>query len=239
MRRCGFLLIIAGLLDFTGSTLAGTLTCNCLPIEILEADNRFHVLCAEPKSQEGGYPLDGSDRIQFFAVPKSDTEFARRFVHITQTALISGLVVQFLYTNGDKSGEAFGCVATNCRKPFAFSLLATSVSQIPYTAWPDSCSFIPIAKYAWAHYGPFAISKYRKFIVLMKGTGNANLYIHKDHPPTDGDSIYFYGHGASWVGRCTTMVAQGEMGRYYVGVKGGNSIFNTFQLTIRMPSTLQ
>jgi len=119
------------LLGLTGSAVAATY--NCLPVEIFEETNRFHVLCGEPKAEEGGYPSDGSGRIRFFAVPKSDIDFAKRFEHITQTALIAGLVVQFQYTSGDTSGSAFGCSANNCRKPWAFGLLApASDVRIPF-----------------------------------------------------------------------------------------------------------
>jgi len=119
------------LLGLTGSAVAATY--NCLPVEIYEETNRFHVLCGEPKPEEGGYPSDGSDRIRYFAVPKSDNDFAKRFKYITQTALIAGLVVQFQYTSGDTSGTAFDCAANNCRKPGAFGLLApASEVRIPF-----------------------------------------------------------------------------------------------------------
>jgi hypothetical protein len=148
MRTRAVLLVVGALLGLTGS--AGAATYNCLPVELLEETNRFHVLCAEPRG-EGEYPRDGSDQVRFFAVPKSDADFAHRFEHITQTALVSGLVVQFQYKSGDTSGTAFGCAAADCRQPFAVGLLAPSASvRIPYAVWPDG-STVPIAKGTWAH----------------------------------------------------------------------------------------
>lgn len=162
---------------------------NCLPVEMVEKPDHFRVLCGQPSGYEGGYPRDGADRIQSFAVPKSDADFSKRFVYVIQTALTAGMVVQFQYVSGDHSGTVFGCAANDCRKPWALGLLApTTYVRIPYAAWPSGATE-SIAQGKWAFYGPFSISSYRKLVVSMTGMGNADLYVRKDDPPTETDFI--------------------------------------------------
>jgi hypothetical protein len=131
MKLSARALVLAASCTLPGTALAATY--NCLPVELVERSDRFQVQCGEPKFEEGGYPSDGADRISSFAVAKSNGDFARRFESMMQTALTAGLIVQFQYTSGDTSGTAFGCVASACRTPWAFGLLAPATAvRIPY-----------------------------------------------------------------------------------------------------------
>jgi hypothetical protein len=125
MGRYMWAAVVGSILVLPGSAAAASY--NCLPIELLEVGDRFHVQCA-CSGNEGGCPRDGTNAISYFAVSKADIDFAKRFVHMMQTAITAGLVVQFQYTSGDISGATFGCDASNCRKPWAFGLLAPATA---------------------------------------------------------------------------------------------------------------
>ncbi|MBM3744311.1 MAG: hypothetical protein FJW34_00765 [Acidobacteria bacterium] len=101
---------------------------NCVPLEVALLENRAHVLCAEPAPKtRGSFPVDTGHAIRYFAVPYTDTQWAERFIRLSNIAITSGLVIRFSFTSGDYSGESFGCVRDNCRKPWAFALLRTAV----------------------------------------------------------------------------------------------------------------
>jgi hypothetical protein len=185
------------------------------------------VLCAQPKAEEGDYPQDQGSKIKFFAVPKAtNVDFAMRFADITQAALVSGLVVQFGFNSGDTSGQTFGCAPENCRTPVSISLLAANPNvRIPFAVWPNGSS-VSIAQSQWQQYGPFSISKFRKLVVQMTGTGDADLYVQQDGAP---DEIHFICRPFTSTANetCTVMTkpAQGMTpeeltGTYFVGVKG-------------------
>jgi len=158
------------LLSVTGSAAAESY--NCLPIQVLEDTNGIQVLCGEPSGYEGGYPRDGADKIRYFAVPKSDADFARRFLNVIQTAITAGLVVQLQYSSGDTGG----CATTDCRKPWAFGLLAPATAvRVPS---PQA-----IRQGQWMQYGPFTIKKDQKLVVRISGTGDADLYVRKGASP--------------------------------------------------------
>jgi hypothetical protein len=104
-----------------------TKTYNCVPLEVAVLDNRAHVLCAEPiQAYRGGYPLDNGYAVKYFAVPISDRNWSGRFIQVADIAMASGMPVRFNYTSGDYRGESFGCARTNCRVPWAFTLVKTS-----------------------------------------------------------------------------------------------------------------
>lgn len=231
MKCAQFLAVISLLLGI--ANLAAAATYNCLPVEILDQPDYFRVQCAEPSVWEGGYPRDGADRIQFFGVPKSDSGFAKRFAYIAQTALTAGMIVQFQYTSGDLSSTAFGCASSACRKPSAFGLLAPGTDvRIPYVVWPGSTSE-SIAQGKWKIYGPFSISSFRKLAVNMTGTGNADLYVRRDDPPTDTQYTCRPKLGASAesvaIAGPDATVERGVT--YYVGVKGSGAT-NTYKLSV-------
>ena len=186
MARRVLLSTVTGILLFLSDS-ASAAVYNCLPVEMIENPDSFQVQCGQPSGFEGGYPKDGVDQIQFFAVPKSDVEFSKRFMYTIQTALTAGMVVQFQYTNGDHSGTAFACAANNCRKPWAFGVLAPATDvRIPYAVWPSGATE-SIDQGKWAYYGPFSISSFRKLVINMTGTGNSDLYVRKNDPPTETD----------------------------------------------------
>jgi hypothetical protein len=211
---------------------------NCLPVEMQDKPDHFRVLCGQPSGFEGGYPKDGADRIQSFAVPKSDVDFAKRFVYVIQTALTAGMVVQFQYVSGDHSGTAFGCDANDCRKPWAVGLLApASDVRIPYAAWPSGATE-SLAQGKWAFYGPFSISSYRKLVVSMTGTGNADLYIRKDDPPTETDFTcrpLLSTSNESCTIQGPADPAKERAATYFVGVRGAGAT-NQYKLSVSIQS---
>ncbi len=86
----------------------------CVPVEIATfwggADNpvnRVHVKCKTP--------VEGS--ISYFAVSTADGDNAARILSILTTAYVQGQgkILSILYDRDDLSGEAIGCLNTNCR----------------------------------------------------------------------------------------------------------------------------
>lgn len=170
------------LLLFGTAGPAAAITYNCMPIELLQLADHVRVHCASPSFWEDGYPRDGTARIEFFAVPKADVDYAKRFLYVVQTALTAGMVVQFQYNTGTLTA---GCNANTCRRPWSVALLAPGTDvRIPHVVWPSG-STVTLAKDAWQHFGPFSISYYRKLVMTMTGTGNVDLYVRRGDPPTD------------------------------------------------------
>lgn len=226
----------AWLLLFLSGTAAAAVY-NCLPVELLEQPTSVQVLCAEPSGWEGGYPKDGNEQIKTFALPRSDVDFSKRFLHVAQTALTAGMIVQFQYTSGDHSGSVYGCAPSSCRKPWAFGLLAPATDvRIPYAVWPSG-AIKSLAQGNWEYYGPFSISSFRKLMINMTGTGNADLYVRKNDPPTEtaftcrpllgssNESCNIPGPDPS-IERAAT---------YFVGVRGSGAI-NQYSLNVSIKS---
>ena len=235
MARFAASVVVLVLPAMAGPAVAATY--NCLPVEIREAANHVGVSCAEPSGWEGGYPKDGSTSISRFAVSKADADNARRFTYLMQTALTAGIVVRFEYTSGDTSGASFGCEAVNCRKPWAFGLLtpATDV-RVPYAVWPDAGA-VSIGQGQWRHYGPFSISSFRKLAVTMTGTGNADLYVRRDAPPTV-TSFMCRPQASSSTENCIIPGPDATVERavtYHVAVRGVGAS-NTFTLGVSIQS---
>lgn len=236
MKR-GTLSAVTGiLLGFSGA--GGAAVYNCLPAELLDEPDHFRVLCAQPSGFEGGYPRDGADQIQVFAVPKSDGDFSKRFEYVVQTALAAGVVVQLNYTSGDVSGNVFGCASSNCRKPWAFGLLAPATDvRIPYAVWPSGATE-SIAQGKWMQYGPFSISSFRKLVVNMTGTGNADLYVRKNDPPTESNYTCRPNQGNSNES-CSIPgpadPAKEKAATYFVGVRGAGAS-NQYKLSVSILS---
>ncbi|MDH5178256.1 MAG: hypothetical protein OEZ39_19710 [Gammaproteobacteria bacterium] len=83
----------------------------CTPVHVAVFKGRLHVRC-------NAAAKDGTASIWFWAVPTSDAHHANRFLSVTSSALIAGRKIRFSYTNGDTSGQAFGCLAKDCRVPW-------------------------------------------------------------------------------------------------------------------------
>lgn len=129
IKRCivVFLLLLVLSTTLPAESASTTKILNCVPLEVAVLDNHAHVLCAEPiPTYRGGYPLDNGYAVKYFAVPLSDNNWSGRFIQVADIALASGMPVRFSYTSGDYSGESFGCDRTNCRVPWAFTLVKTS-----------------------------------------------------------------------------------------------------------------
>lgn len=249
-----FVAIVAALASLAGPAAAARY--NCVPVTLAEEAKRLYVQCAEPSGYEGGLPKDGGAmlfaftspsgpdvvttvatqyRIRYFSVRKSDADFSGRFADLVQTALLSGLVVQFIYQNG-AFDSTIGCNIDDCRVPTAFGLLAARTDvRIPYAEWPSG-SPESIAAGEWRRYGPFSISEFRKLVVTLSGTMDADLYVRKDDAP-DAANYDCRPHLPTSNEQCVMAppVAdpqhpQTGRGTYYVGVRGNAS--GSFQLTV-------
>jgi hypothetical protein len=211
---------------------------NCAPVMLTEEASRITVECAEPSVYEGGLPRDGTDRIRFFSVRKSDVAFANRFDSLTQTALVSGLVVHFMYSSG-VSDSSIGCNGGDCRVPTAVGLLAPATGvRIPYIEWPSDYPEA-IGANEWKRFGPFSISEFRMLVVTMNSASNADLYVRKDEPP---DLTHYDCRPHLPTSNETCVMAPpvdpnnaaASRGVYYVGVRGVAS--GTFQLKVSVAS---
>ena len=120
---------VALAINITVLSSASAVDYNCVPLEVAVLDKRVHVECAEPAPKtRGSYPTDTGNAIRYFAVSLSNNqEWVNRFLQVADIAITSGHPIRFSFTSGDYSGEAFGCSRTNCRKPWAFSLLKSTV----------------------------------------------------------------------------------------------------------------
>lgn len=104
-----------------------TITFSCVPLEVDVSEVRAQVLCAEPiPVYRGGYPQDNGYAVKYFAVSLDDSNWSGRFIQVADIAIASGMPVLYSYTSGDYSGESFGCDRTNCRQPWAFTLVKTA-----------------------------------------------------------------------------------------------------------------
>jgi len=96
----------------------------CTPDEVAVVDvgtnnaaNRVHVHCTTSVS-------DGTN-VFYFAVPSYNAAYANRLMSLATTAISTGrpLLIQFnAGQNKDPQGVDFGCLATDCRNPWFFSL---------------------------------------------------------------------------------------------------------------------
>jgi hypothetical protein len=125
------ILLLAVLLELaTFAPAAGdgsAVTFTCVPLEVVVLDASARVLCAEPITvYRGGYPLDNGYPVKSFAVSLSDSNWSGRFIQVGDIAMASGMPILFSYTSGDYKGESFGCNRTDCRVPWAFTLVKTA-----------------------------------------------------------------------------------------------------------------
>ncbi len=215
----------------TAAEPALAITYNCLPVQLVDEVQHIRVECARPGQGEGE-PLDGTQPIYVFAVPHSQADLARRFEFLAQTAIAAGMVLQFQYTSG---ALAAGCNAADCRKPWAIGLLSPGRDvRIPFVAWPAS-TIETVTQGSWRVFGPFGISEHRRLVVTMAGSGNADLYVRRDLPPTTTDATCKVTNSTS-TGNLTIngpkLDAKGVP--YYIGVLGVASV-SAYQLNVTIP----
>ena len=106
------LTFILGILSTT-PVMAADFTCN--PAEVAVFPERIHVKCSSSAA-------DGSATIWFWAISTSDAQRANRFLSTATTALVSGRTLRFSFKPGDASGVSFGCLAKDCRTPWAIAI---------------------------------------------------------------------------------------------------------------------
>jgi hypothetical protein len=78
----------------------------CKSVDVSTYEERIHVRCS--KAASGG--------IWFFAVPTANSAYAARILSILTAAHIAGKNIEIQYDPNDKSGDQFGCGATDCRR---------------------------------------------------------------------------------------------------------------------------
>jgi hypothetical protein len=87
----------------------------CSPTEVAVFPERIHVKCSTSTT-------DGSAAIWFWAISTSDAQKANRFLSTASTALVSGRSLRFSFNPGDTAGVSFGCLAKDCRTPWAIAI---------------------------------------------------------------------------------------------------------------------
>ncbi len=100
-------------LAFTSTVPAADFVCQ--PTEVAVYQGRLHVRCSQTVN-------DGGNVIRFWAVSTANAQHANRFLTVAASALVSGRNLKMSYTPGDTSGSAFGCLASDCRVPWAVTL---------------------------------------------------------------------------------------------------------------------
>lgn len=106
------LMLISGFIITTPTFAASFM---CTPTEVAVFKSRIHTRCSSAAK-------DGTTNIWFWAVSTSDAQHANRFLSTASSALISGRKILFAYNSGDTSGKSFGCLAKDCRVPWAITM---------------------------------------------------------------------------------------------------------------------
>jgi hypothetical protein len=110
-------LSFAGILFFaTPDARAAQVTVSCTPNEVFVWSGHVHVRCNPPFQ----------NNIQFFAIQilagNANAPEVDRFLSITSDALVHGRQLTMLFETTDVSANAWGCAASNCRRPRAYGL---------------------------------------------------------------------------------------------------------------------
>lgn len=99
----------------------------CKPVEVLLAAGRIHARCQ--------FAVDG---ILYFALPSSSDDqrfFDKAFAMMT-AAQVADVWLRINYDAEDQSAEAWGCLATNCRRIIAMTLQSAPPPPPPPTPRP-------------------------------------------------------------------------------------------------------
>lgn len=103
---------------------AGSILCTPNEVMVLDvgvttpATARAHVRCTTTAP-------DGTNNIQFFAVPLTNAAYANRLITLATTAMTAGRPLFIAFTPGrfnDPSNVSFGCGSDNCRYPDLIAL---------------------------------------------------------------------------------------------------------------------
>jgi hypothetical protein len=104
MKSFAFAVVVC--LALAGNALAGDVWVDCTPNNVATFPDRVHVRCN---------PTIGGGVI-FFAVSASETAFASRFISMATAGIVSGRTLSVSFDPADKSGAAFGCGVSDCRR---------------------------------------------------------------------------------------------------------------------------
>jgi len=107
------LVFICASISFAAPALA--VDFQCTPTEVAVYTSRIHVRCSAGAK-------DGSANIWFWAVSTADAQRANRFMSTATTALVAGRNIRLSFNAGDTSGTSFGCLAKDCRTPWAITI---------------------------------------------------------------------------------------------------------------------
>jgi hypothetical protein len=128
-------MIVAAALLMAAPAVAQTKRYNCVPYRVTASSTAVRVLCAEPKTIGNdfrqGFPLDGGEPIQSFAMSTAELAKADRFAFLANFAQTAQLMIQMVYAPGG-TGPSFGCTA-GCRVPLDFTLFGAAPYRLPYT----------------------------------------------------------------------------------------------------------
>jgi hypothetical protein len=98
--------MVGGWLMLTPQAFAASTFFTCKSVDVSSYPERIHVRCDKP----------ASGVIVFFAIPTANSAHAARILSILTSAHIARRNIVVEYDPADMSGEAFGCVASNCRR---------------------------------------------------------------------------------------------------------------------------
>jgi hypothetical protein len=130
MGKCSKRLCLAALLwlatlGIDRAALADQIWVSCKPVETATYAVRIHVKCASP--------IDF--RFWYFAAPTTDPRFAARALSVMEAAQLGDKFLLVLFDPNDESGTAFGCLAADCRRFAAITMVEEPIPP------PSSCVF--------------------------------------------------------------------------------------------------
>ena len=88
----------------------------CAPDIVVSANVRVVAHCA------AGYFINATTTVFWFAYPTQDSANASRMLSLFETAKATGSAITFYFDTTDVSGDAYGCVDTNCRAIWAATI---------------------------------------------------------------------------------------------------------------------
>ena len=104
--RISLVVLIGGPLMPTPQAFAASTFYTCKSVDVTVYPERIHVRCN--KATSGGFV--------FFAIPTANSAHAARILSILTTAHVASRNIEVEYDPADKSGDAFGCHSSNCRR---------------------------------------------------------------------------------------------------------------------------
>jgi len=120
-NRYGWLVIVAATWLPCGDSQAAPQWSTCAPAEVTTYQGRIHVRCQSPVAPG----------IVFLALSTTDPQFASRMLGIGVAAFVSGKSLTVFFDPSDLSGQAVGCMNTDCRLIQALGIVEPTPASSP------------------------------------------------------------------------------------------------------------